>query len=69
MEGFGYRERAEECFLEPYERRQDFRPISAGICDAAICGEAERCLQCDLRFGITGHRLWSDYSAEKEAAK
>ena len=69
MEGFGYRERAEECFLEPYERRQDFRPISGGICDTAVCGEAERCLQCDLRFTITGHRLWSDYSAEKEAAK
>ena len=69
IEGFACLARAEECFLEPDERRQDFRPISAGICDAAICGEAERCLQCDLRFGITGHRLWSDYSAEKEAAK
>ena len=69
IEGFGDLKRAEECFLDPAERRQDFRPISGGICDAAICGEAERCLQCDLRFGITGHRLWSDYSADKEAAK
>lgn len=69
IEGFGYRQRAEERFLDPAERRQDFRPISGGICDSAICGEAERCLQCDLRFGITGHRLWSDYSADKEAAK
>ena len=69
IEGFGYLERAEECFLKPEERKGDFRPISAGICDSAICGEAERCLQCDLRFTITGHRLWSDYSADKEAAK
>ena len=69
IEGFGYLERAEESFLKPDERKQDFRPISGGICDAKICGEAERCLQCDLRFGITGHRLWSDYSSDKEAAK
>lgn len=69
IEGFGDLKRAGEEFLDPAERRQDFRPISGGICDAAICGEAERCLQCDLRFGITGHRLWSDYSADKEAAK
>ena len=69
IEGFGDLKRAGECFLDPAERRQDFRPISGGICDAAICGEAERCLQCDLRFGITGHRLWSDFSADKEAAK
>ena len=69
IEGFGCLERAEECFLRPEERKGDFRPISAGICDSAIRGEAERCLQCDLRFTITGHRLWSDYSADKEAAK
>ena len=69
IEGFGDLKRAGECFLDPAERRQDFRPISGGICEAAICGEAERCLQCDLRFGITGHRLWSDYSVDKESAK
>ena len=69
IEGFGFRERAEEGFLDPSERSQDFRPISTGICDSAICGEAERCLQCDLRFTITGHRLWSDYTADKEASK
>lgn len=69
IEGFAYKERAEECFRAPAERKADFRPISAGICDSAICGEAERCLQCDLRFGITGHRLWSDYTADKEATK
>ena len=37
--------------------------------DPSDAGEAERCLQCDLRFTITGHRLWSDYTADKEASK
>ncbi len=67
--GFGDLKRAGEQFLPVEERDHDMRPISAGICDAEICGEAARCLQCDLRFGITGHRLWSDYTADgKEAA-
>lgn len=67
IEGFGFRKREEEAFLDPDERRHDFRPISNGICDNAICSEAERCLQCDLRFNITDHRLWSDYPSSKEA--
>lgn len=68
--GFGYEERAQEQFLEAEERKDSFVPISQGICDSQICGEAGRCLQCDLRFDITGHRLWSDYTdQEKEAAK
>ncbi|MBR2121655.1 MAG: FAD-dependent oxidoreductase [Lachnospiraceae bacterium] len=70
IDGFGYLERSEEEFIAAEERDHDFRPISTGICDAEICGESRRCLQCDLRFGITGHRLWSDYSndAKEEAA-
>ncbi|MCR5137489.1 MAG: FAD-dependent oxidoreductase [Oscillospiraceae bacterium] len=67
IEGFSFRKREEEAFLDPDERRHDFRPISNGICDNAICSEAERCLQCDLRFNITDHRLWSDYPSSKEA--
>ncbi len=66
--GFDSLPRAEESFLPVNERSHDMRPISAGICDEAICGEAARCLQCDLRFGITGHRLWSDYTHERKEA-
>ncbi len=66
VEGFGYMERAGEEFLPSEQRKASFAPISKGICDSEICGEAARCLQCDLRFGITGHRLWSDYTNEKE---
>lgn len=68
VEGFGYLERAEEEFLDSEKRKEGMTPISTGICDSAICGEASRCLQCDLRFGITGHRLWSDYTAEGKEA-
>lgn len=62
IEGFGYEKRAPEEFLGPEERKDNFSPVSKGICDQDICREAGRCLQCDLRFEITGHRLWSDYS-------
>ena len=43
-------------------------PISHGLCDSAVCGEAGRCLQCDLRFQITPARLWSDYDSHAAQA-
>lgn len=67
-EGFGDLKRAEEQFVSPENRADNFAPISAGLCDGTVCGEAARCLQCDLRFQITGHRLWSDYIEDKEGA-
>lgn len=66
VEGFAYKERAEEVFLSAEEVKNSFTPISKGICDSRICAEAGRCLQCDLRFGITEHRLWSDYTDETQ---
>ena len=70
VEGFGDKARAEECFLCAKDRSDSFTPISKGIADGEICGEAGRCLQCDLRFQITGHRIWSDYiHEEKEGAQ
>jgi len=68
VEGFGDLPRAEEQFRCAEARADNFAPISAGLCDSAACGEAARCLQCDLRFRITGHRIWSDYMDEKEGA-
>lgn len=64
VEGFAGLPRAAEQFAEPEAREHTFAPISAGLCDSEVCGEAGRCLQCDLRFRITGHRLWSDYIQE-----
>lgn len=70
VEGFGDLERKEECVRCAGDRCGDFCQVSAGISDNEICQEASRCLQCDLRFQITGHRIWSDYMEdEKEAAK
>lgn len=66
VEGFSNQKRAEEQFKALNERINDMSPISSGICDKDICGEASRCLQCDLRFEISGQRLWSDYSSEGE---
>ena len=43
-------------------RKDNFLPFDFGICDADICGEAERCLQCDLRLEIHPSRLWTEYS-------
>ena len=63
-EGFSKLERKEEQFLPVEERCHDFRQISTGICDSEICGEAERCLQCQLRFQIAPGRVWSDYEQE-----
>ena len=67
IEGFPQMARKEEQFLPVEERNHDFRQISTGICDAEICGESERCLQCQLRFTVTPARIWSDFS-EKEGA-
>lgn len=69
MEGFASLPRAAEQFCAAAERERSFAPISTGLCDSAVCGEAARCLQCDLRFQITGHRIWSDYiQQDKEGA-
>jgi len=67
IEGFPKLARKEEQFLPVNERDHDFRQISSGICDADICGEGTRCLQCQLRFTVTPARVWSDFQ-EKEGA-
>lgn len=56
--GFGYKERKEFCINEESDHES---------CDGDICGEAERCLQCDLRLHIAKPRLWVDFDNDKEA--
>ena len=63
IDHFAEKFRKQEVFRS-VDERLNFQPISFGIPDGDVCGEAERCLQCDLRFQITGHRLWSDYTEE-----
>lgn len=64
IERFGYLERVKEVIVPANERTDNFCNVNKGICDADICAESGRCLQCDLRFDITGPRIWSDYSAK-----
>lgn len=68
VEGFGDLPRAQERLRCVNERSDNFAQISAGIDDDKVCGEAARCLQCDLRFHITGHRIWSDYLTDTKEA-
>ena len=66
VEGFAYLKRT-ATDVKPVEARQDnFDLMDFGICDSKICGEAGRCLQCDLRLQITPPRLWGDFEGGEE---
>jgi formate dehydrogenase beta subunit len=53
--------------IEPAEkRRNNFKLFDYGICESDICGEASRCLQCDLRMDISKPRVWGDYVEKAE---
>ena len=68
VERFGYLERKQPTIVETEKRQDNFDQMDFGICDSEICGEAERCLQCDLRLNIAPPRLWNEFSdAGKEA--
>ncbi|RCX09931.1 NADPH-dependent glutamate synthase beta subunit-like oxidoreductase [Anaerobacterium chartisolvens] len=69
IEGFGYKQRKESKVAEASDRLNSFSLINFGICDEDICGESERCLQCDLRLQISPPRLWGDYSSEDKGAE
>jgi NADPH-dependent glutamate synthase beta subunit-like oxidoreductase len=65
--GFGYLKRAGIEIIKAENRITDFNLIDHGIRPEDICGEADRCLQCDLRLRISPPRLWADYAGKKEA--
>lgn len=67
VEDFGYFGRTKTQVTPAAERQDNFNEVDHGICDADICGEASRCLQCDLRLQIHPSRLWTEYSNQKEA--
>ena len=69
IEGFGYLERKEPDVDPAAEREDHFRLFDHGISDCGICGEAERCLQCDLALRISRPRLWSDVSKKEQEAE
>jgi formate dehydrogenase (NADP+) beta subunit len=65
--GFGYEERKHTQVDSVESRSDNFRLFDHGICDADICAEAGRCLQCDLRLNISRPSLWGDFVENKEA--
>lgn len=65
--GFGYQTRKHTQVDSPETRSDNFRLFDHGICDADICAEAGRCLQCDLRLEISRPSLWGDFVEVKEA--
>lgn len=69
MEGFADLERKHTQVREVKDRETNFEQMDFGICDSEICGEAERCLQCDLRLQITEPRLWNQYAEGREESE
>lgn len=63
--GFGDLKRKHPAVLSPKERCSDFKLVDHGINEEDICGETERCLQCDLRLHISPARTWGDFSGRK----
>ena len=66
IEGFGKLQRKEPEIDSVELRKDNFSLFDHGIGDCSICGEAERCLQCDLALRISRPRLWSDIQPRKE---
>lgn len=65
VEGFAYQKRSHTCVKPANERENNFKQFDQGLCEAAACQEASRCLQCDLRLQITAPRLWDDYKCRE----
>ena len=65
MENFSRLERREPQVKGAAEREHNFELFDFGICDGDICGEASRCLQCDLRLQIHRPRLWTDFENQE----
>ncbi len=60
-EGFAQRKREEPAVREAAGRTKDFSLVEQPYtCEQAQC-EAGRCLQCDLRLGLSRPRLWNEY--------
>lgn len=66
IEGFGYQERKHTVVDTVEQRKDNFNLFDHGICESDICGEASRCLQCDLRLDISKSKVWGDFVESKE---
>ncbi len=65
VDGFGHLERGKP-EIDPAEARQDnFDQFDHGMTCDGVCGEAARCLQCDLRLKISRPRVWGDFAGKE----
>ncbi|WMJ90114.1 FAD-dependent oxidoreductase [Anaerocolumna sp. MB42-C2] len=62
---FGYQSRKHSSVLAPEERKDNFNLVDLGLETGEVCGEAGRCLQCDLRLKIEKPRLWGDFNSKE----
>ncbi len=60
-EGFAQRKRVEPAVKEAAERRKDFSLVEQPFTCEQAQSEADRCLQCDLRLGLSRPKLWNEY--------
>ena len=60
-EGFAALKRGEDKLVPAKERIKSFCTVAQGMDENGAVGEAERCLQCDLRLKITPIKFWSQY--------
>jgi formate dehydrogenase (NADP+) beta subunit len=60
-EGFAALGRVGDKLLPADERVKSFCPATQSMDEAEALGEADRCLQCDLRLKITPIKFWSSY--------
>ena len=58
---FGDLQRIMPQLADSDQRRQDFSIVEEQFSVQQAMSEAERCLQCDLRFQITRPKLWNEY--------
>jgi formate dehydrogenase (NADP+) beta subunit len=61
IEGFAYLCRSEDPCVPAEERVQSFCRVVEDMGEESAAHEASRCLQCDLRIGITPVKFWSEY--------
>lgn len=61
IEGFASMHRLEESRIPVGERLGSFTKVVKDTDEAAITGESERCLQCDLRLKITPVKFWGGF--------
>ena len=66
VEGFAALSRKQPEILAAESRCDNFRMVDKGLPAGEVCGEAARCLQCDLRFQLHPGRIWSDYNTTQK---